>query len=142
MITRYISKDFSPDKKIPGTRQKRLGNFDEAINKAYARIPRYDLKTIPINIHTDHPLLACAAIIKKGLDAAYQNEDAPIRRTLITALVDLRHLCDIIGLNFFEINLAALKHHAGEASEARKLRQTKNNRGKGPAFTKKRPASP
>ena len=57
-------------------------------------------------------------IAKRALVAAY-NEENDVETCIVDLLADLRHLCDTIGLPFYDLDKQAYVHYSAEVVEAR-----------------------
>lgn len=63
----------------------------------------------------------CSIIAKRALTAAYQEGIDPKTR-IMDLLADLRHICDTLGLRFFDLDHAAQENYTEEIGEDRRTR--------------------
>jgi len=79
-------------------------------------IPHYEYGICPEDIPDGSPRLYRLIIAKRAIMAAYGNEINPndIESAITDILADLRHLCDFIGLDFYEKSEQAYEYYSQE----------------------------
>lgn len=60
--------------------------------------------------------------VRQALAAAYDCNDAGNTDNLVDLLTDIRHLCDELEVNYYDLTETAYRHYLEEREEAQKLR--------------------
>ena len=80
----------------------------------WKRIPDYKLGDMPEELYDEKPILARCVIAKRALAAAYEAPEDEPEQAVVDALTDIRHLCDRIGVDFFEALEISYKYYLDE----------------------------
>jgi len=90
----------------------------EEQEKKFQDIPVYELGETPDSIYAEQPILANCIRIKRAILAGYDSEyEMPM--PVVDVLIDLRHLCDAMDLDFADCDRVAYDHYIEELEEQR-----------------------
>jgi hypothetical protein len=85
--------------------------------RRWTAIPDYTLGNVPENLSEEEPLLYRRIVAKRAIFASYEETDFP-EQCIKDLLIDLRHLCDGLGLDFAAIDRRAYETYSAEKAEA------------------------
>jgi len=86
-----------------------------SIDDRWDEIPNYDIGDIPEKIVNDEgTFLFNLIVVKRALRSGYEWADEDPETTITDILVDLRHLCDALGVDFVAVDASANTHYVRE----------------------------
>lgn len=93
-----------------------MSDSEDRQQSLWEEIPLYAIDEAPEDLpETDHTLF-CATKAKRGLVATYRDDEEP--ETMIAdMLADLRHLCDVLEVDFADCDRIAYGNYTEEKAE-------------------------
>jgi len=85
----------------------------------YDLIPHNPLGTVPDELPDDNPGLYRLIIAKRAIIAGYEAGENDPEACITDLLADLRHLCDVLGLDFADLDEGAYGHYVEERKQFR-----------------------
>lgn len=95
---------------------KKVSDAGEMEQKRFDKIPFYELGKTPESINRNK--YRCITI-KRAILASYEDAEDDIGSALTDVLADLRHLCDAVGLDFFDHDKVAYGHYSAEMVDSK-----------------------